>query len=171
MAAIDTANEEVRLRLVAVSEKQHQEARLRQSHAERLQAAQSHLSNVPGLCVTSSSLQSMLQHSQHVLANVRPNRQARHRHMVQPGVYQQLMAIRGVIGFMSELVFVEDDSNARLLSWTARSKLDLLVITNKEVHVAINRQFPGFQYQMLVLSIASASCANKPLLHSGTLCS
>ena len=51
MAAIDTANEEVRLRRVAVSEKQHQEGRLRESHAERLQAAQSHLSHVPGLCV------------------------------------------------------------------------------------------------------------------------
>lgn len=163
MAAVDAANEEVRRCRTAVSKKQNHAGSLQKSYTERLKKAQTHLKDVP------SSLPITLHQCQQALANVRPSRQAKHQHSMQPHVYQQVMAIPGVVGFMSELVFVEDESNARLLSWIARSKLDLLVVTDKEARWAVDRRVPGFVYQILVLSLASASCAGRLLPHSGIL--
>lgn len=167
MAAVDAAKEELHHCRTTVSEKQNQAEKLRGSYTKRLQAARTHLKTV--LAVTSSSLSGTLQHCKKEQANVRPSRQGRQQHPMQPRDYQQVMAIPGVLGFMSELVFVEDESNARLLSWFARSKLDLLVVTDKEARWAVERRFPRFEYQMLVLSIASASRASSSLPHSGIL--
>lgn len=65
-----------------------------------------------------------------------------------------LTSIDGVLGFISDLVFVEDDSDARLLSWHSGHDLDLLVVTTVATVAAVDHRFPDFEHQKLVLSLA-----------------
>ena len=169
MAAAYAAEAAVRDCRTEVSQKQHQEGLLRQLFDGCVQAAQSHLSSVPELDVSPSNFPSIKQLSQQALAAVRQSRTARHRHPMPSHHYDQLMATSGVVGFMSELVFVEDETDARLLSWASGSKLDLLVVTDAKARFAVPQRLPGFRWQMLVLSLASAPSPSKPLPHSGAL--
>ena len=70
---------------------------------------------------------------------------------------QQLLATKGVLGFLSDLVLVSDDDDARLLSFRAGSRLQVLVVTDWEARLAVRAAVEHSRYKpsMLVLTLAN----------------
>lgn len=78
-----------------------------------------------------------------------------HQRAVNPHpLQQQLKAIKGVLGFLHEFIHVSSDSDARLLSWMAKDKMQSLVVVEYEVTKAVTQACPEFKGRMLSLDIA-----------------
>ena len=130
---------------------------------QRLQAARSTLPDV-----TATNWQEQLQLCEQRKTGVRVARVARHCHAMRATDLAELTSMDGVLGFISDLVFVEDDSDARLLSWHSMRALDLLVVTTVAAVNAVDARFPDFRPQKLVLSLIHLPSTNQSLPHSGT---
>ena len=70
---------------------------------------------------------------------------------------QQLLAFPGVVGFVSDLVLVTDEEDARLLSFSAGRKLQTLLVTDHAVSVAVRKHLQGNAYKPPILSLDLAS--------------
>ena len=118
--------------------------------------------------VAKGSLHQMQKQCQQHLDALRPARSEREHRMDQHPLHQQLLAVRGVMGFLHDFVFVEDDNDARLLSWMAKDKLQTLVVDTYETSEAVLRAYPAFTGRMLPLELADNL---KPLIlpHTGNL--
>lgn len=104
--------------------------------------------------VAEGSLQQMLQQRQQDLAALPSARSDREHHMAPHTLHQQLLAVRGVMGFLHEFVFVSDDNDARLLSWIAQTRLQTLVVDTYEASKAVLGACPTFKGRVLSLDLA-----------------
>jgi len=104
--------------------------------------------------VVNSTPEQKLQRCQADLAAMAPAR-SEHQHAMNPHpLQQQLKAIKGVLGFLHEFIFVSNDSDARLLSWMAKDKMQSLVVVEYEGTKAVTQACPEFKGRMLSLDIA-----------------
>ena len=104
-----------------------------------------------GYSVTTSNHAQVLQQCRDEWAGIAPQRsQTVPRHAADER-QQQLLAIPGVVGFLQDLIFVKDDTDARLLSWYLRSNITALVVLDYEARQRVPQAFQG---TILLLSLA-----------------
>ncbi len=103
--------------------------------------------------VVNSTPEQKLQRCQADLAEMVSRSEHQHAMIPHP-LHQQLKAIKGVLGFLHEFIFVSNGSDARLLSWMAKDKMQSLVVVEYEVTKAVTQACPDFKGRMLSLDIA-----------------
>lgn len=167
MSAVNGAQEEFARSNRAAETAQRQLTQAGQTRHDKLADAAEQLH----MALDATNWQSVQQHCQteHQQMVAAPRRPARHRHHLSAQAAQRLKSIDGVIGFISDFVYIESESYARLLSWLEGSLLDVILVRDSASRYRVeDAHIQGLhEPRFLLLSKLTPLTDRTSLPHSG----
>ena len=122
------------------------------------------------MAVDDTNWEAVRQHCQMTQQQTRIARPAKHQHQLSRHAEQRLRAIPGVFGYVSEFVFVEDETYARLLSWQTSNYLGRLLVEDSATRLRLrdaNIPVVGSSPAVLLLSKLRPIVNSTGLPHTG----
>lgn len=161
-AALQEATEQLNIASAKVKQLQQQLKQVQKLFEGQEQSLRKKILNagkyVPkALPVNTNNISSVLHTCQQSLVDLPDQRQPRYPAQPTEALRQELLAIPGVLGFISDLVHVTDDDDARLLSFQAGPKLQVLVVRDWDARLAIREFLRGNVYQPSILPLNHAT--------------
>lgn len=115
------------------------------------------------MAVDDTNWEAVRQHCQVTQQQTRIARPAKHQHQLSRPAEQRLRVIPGVIGYVSEFIFVEDETYARLLSWQTSNYLGRLLVEDSATRLRLrDANIPGVGLSPAVLLLSKL----RPMVNS-----